>query len=329
MSSGAARIIATNCDLFTSRCPKAVVVADTVARCLRKRHKVGLDSVRNRAAKEAADVARIAGILNITEDSFSDGGRFLAPGDALARAHAIFAEGADLIDIGPAASNPDAAPVGEAEEIARIAPVLDTLADRLDSVSIDSFLPGTQRYAMARGVGYLNDIQGFPDPALYGELAASRCRLIVMHSVQGRGRANRTNSLAPAEAVDRIIGFFEARLSALEAAGIDRSRFILDPGMGFFLSPDPETSFRVLAELPRLKAAFGLPVLVSVSRKSFLRAVTGRPAPEAGPASLAAELFAAERGADYIRTHAPGALHDALLVRAALAGQPSRRPPNS
>lgn len=276
------------------------------------------------ARNEEAGVTRIAGILNITADSFSDGGRFLAPDAALARAHAIFAEGADLIDIGPAASNPDAAPVTEAEEIARIAPVLDALADRLSSVSIDSFLPGTQRYAMARGVGYLNDIQGFPDPGLYAELAASPCRLIVMYSVQGKGRANRTDSLAPEEATDRIIRFFETRLAALEAAGIARSRIILDPGMGFFLSPDPATSFRVLAELPRLKSAFGLAVLVSVSRKSFLRAVTGRPAAESGPATLAAELFAAEHGADVIRTHAPGALRDALLIRAALNRQLSR-----
>jgi dihydropteroate synthase type 1 len=266
-------------------------------------------------------MVKIAGILNITADSFSDGGRFLAPEAALARAHAIFAEGADLIDIGPAASNPDAAPVSEAEEIARIAPVLDALADRLHAVSVDSFLAGTQRYAMARGAGYLNDIQGFPDRALYAELAASPCRLIVMHSVQGRGRANRTDTLAPGEATDHITRFFEARLTALEEGGIDRERVILDPGMGFFLSPDPDTSFRVLAELGRLKAAFGLPVLVSVSRKSFLRSVTGRPASESGAATLAAELFAAEQGADYIRTHAPAALRDGLLIREALARQ--------
>lgn len=264
-------------------------------------------------------MTKIAGILNITADSFSDGGQFLAPEAAQARAQAILAEGADILDIGPAASNPDAAPVTEVEEIRRITPVLDALADRLDRVSIDSFLPGTQRYAMARGVGYLNDIQGFPDPALYAELAASSCRLIVMHSVQGAGRANRTDRLEPAEATDRIIRFFDARLAALQAAGIDPQRIILDPGMGFFLSPEPATSFRVLAELPRLKAAFGLPVLVSVSRKSFLRAITGRPASESGPASLAAELFAAERGADYIRTHAPSALRDALLIHAALS----------
>lgn len=266
-------------------------------------------------------MVKIAGILNITADSFSDGGNFLAPDAALARGRAILAEGADIIDIGPAASNPDAASVSEREEIARIAPVLDALGGRLDSISIDSYLPGTQRYAMARGVGYLNDIQGFPDPDLYGELAASACKLIVMHSVQGKGRANRTDRLAPGEATDHIIRFFETRLADLERAAIDRARIIIDPGMGFFLSPDPETSFRVLAELPRLKAALGLPILISVSRKSFLRAVTGRPAAESGHATLAAELFAAEHGADYIRTHAPAPLRDALLIREALIRQ--------
>ena len=111
-------------------------------------------------------------------------------------------------------------------------------------------------------------------------------------------------------------------MEALERAGIARERLILDPGMGFFLSSRPEASLRVLAGLDRLKRAFGLPVLVSVSRKSFLRAIIGREAAsELGAATLAAELYAAEKGADYIRTHDPGALADALKVMAALRAE--------
>ena len=116
----------------------------------------------------------------------------------------------------------------------------------------------------------------------------------------------------------RIERFFETRLSALERAGIARARMIIDPGMGFFLGTNPRTSFTVLANLAQLRARFGLPILVSVSRKSFLRRITGRGAHASGAVSLAAELFAIRQGADYIRTHAPGALRDALLLDQAL-----------
>jgi len=124
----------------------------------------------------------------------------------------------------------------------------------------------------------------------------------------------------------RIEAFFAKRVARLERAGIARERLILDPGMGFFLSSRADASLRVLTNLDRLKRAFGLPVMVSVSRKSFLGAITGRAAPgERGPATLAAELYAAAHGADYIRTHDPAALRDALVVTAALAAEAAKR----
>ena len=263
----------------------------------------------------------ILGIVNITEDSFSDGGRFLDNAAALAQARALVAAGAQIVDLGAAASNVDAKPVAAAEEIRRLDPLLAALAADGIPVSVDSFAPAVQRFAIARGAALLNDIQGFPDPAIYPELAAASCRLVVMHAVGGRGRAERVDMSAD-EVAQRIHVFFAARVAALERAGIARRRLILDPGMGFFLSSRPEASLRVLAGLDRLKQAFGLPILVSVSRKSFLRAVTGRrAAAELGAATLAAEIFAAERGADYIRTHDPGALADGLKVVAALHAQ--------
>jgi dihydropteroate synthase type 2 len=260
---------------------------------------------------------RLFGIVNITEDSFSDGGRYLDAAAAIAHARALAAAGASVVDLGAAASNVAAKPVDAAEEIRRLEPVIAALADDGTAVSVDSFRPAVQRFAIGRDVAYLNDIQGFPDEALYPALAAARCRLVVMHMVQGRGRARKV-ALAAEAVWDRIHEFFTTRLKALEEAGIARDRLILDPGMGFFLSSRPEASLRVLAGLSRLKQAFGLPVLVSVSRKSFLRALTGRAAAELGAATLAAELYAAAAGVDFIRTHDPAALADGLAVMRAL-----------
>jgi dihydropteroate synthase type 2 len=260
-------------------------------------------------------MTHILGILNITEDSFSDGAKYLEPAAAIAHGRELLADGADILDLGAASSNPDSKGVPAVVEIARLTPVVAAL--KAHQLSIDSFSPQVQRWALAQGVAYINDIQGFPDPALYPELAASPARLIVMHSVQERGAATRVD-VPPDEIMDRLARFFEARLSALERAGIARTRIILDPGMGFFLGTNPETSLTVLRRLPELRTRFDLPLLVSVSRKSFLRRLTGRNAHASGGVSLAAELFAIRQGADYIRTHAPGALADALKLEKAL-----------
>lgn len=183
----------------------------------------------------------IFGIVNITSDSFSDGGRYLAPDAAIAQARKLMAEGADVIDLGPASSNPDAAPVSSDTEIARIAPVLDALKADGIPVSLDSYQPATQAYALSRGVAYLNDIRGFPDAAFYPQLAKSSAKLVVMHSVQD-GQADRRE--APAgDIMDHIAAFFDARIAALTGAGIKRNRLVLDPGMGFFwgLLPKPRS----------------------------------------------------------------------------------------
>ncbi len=261
----------------------------------------------------------IFGILNITDDSFSDGGKYLDPAAAIAQGRALIAQGADVLDIGAASSNPDSRGVTPKVEIARLACALPAFAGA--ALSIDTFsLPG-QRWALAQGVAYLNDIEGFAEPALYPELAVSDAKLVVMHSVQQRGAATRIH-VPPAEILDRIHRLFDARLAALEAAGVARDRLILDPGMGFFLGSDPQASFAVLRGLGALKARYGLPILVSVSRKSFLRRITGKSAAEAGPASLAAELFAVRHGADCVSTHAPGPLRDARLTEDARGGRP-------
>jgi len=269
---------------------------------------------------------RIVGIVNITADSFSDGGRFLAPEAAIAQAHRLAEGGADIVELGAAASNIAAGRVTPEEEIGRLEPVIAALAGGDTPLSIDTSQPSVQRYALSRGLDCLNDILGFRDPAIYPELAAAGCRLVVMHAVQAEDRARQVD-LSAGEVWQRIEAFFTMRIAALQRAGIARERLILDPGMGFFLSSRADASLHVLAGIGRLKRAFGLPVMVSVSRKSFLGAITGRSNPsERGAASLAAELYAAANGADYIRTHDPAALRDGLAVVEALAGAAAARP---
>jgi dihydropteroate synthase type 2 len=264
---------------------------------------------------------QILGIVNITEDSFSDGGLYLATQAALVHARALAKGGADIIDLGAAASNPRAQSVSPSTEIARLAPIVEVLRREDVSLSIDSFAPETQNWAMSQRVEFLNDIHGFAHPEIYPQLAESSAKLIVMHALPSDGPARREDETPP-DLFERILLFFDARLASLATAGIARQRLILDPGMGLFLGRSRQASFDVLRRLTELKSAFGLPVLISVSRKSFLRPA-GRGPAEAGAATLAAELFAANQGVDYIRTHDPAALRDALSVTRALAAPES------
>ena len=262
----------------------------------------------------------IVGIVNITEDSFSDGGRYLRPAAAVAHARRLRADGADVIELGPAASHPGSAPVTATQERRRLGPVLDQLAADGIPVSVDSFRPQTQRFAVSGGAAYLNDIHGFDDPRMYPILAASQCRLIVMYAVQETGPATMAATDPVAVWAD-ICRFFTQRLAALQAAGIGRDRLVIDPGLGYFLGSTPGPSLAALARIRELKGIFGLPVLVSPSRKSFLRALTGRDVFHAGAATLAAEIFAAWQGAGYIRTHDVAAVRDALILLAAVTRQ--------
>jgi dihydropteroate synthase type 2 len=263
---------------------------------------------------------RIVGIVNITADSFSDGGRYLDPAAAVAHARRLRADGADVIELGPTASHPGSAPVSVAEERRRLAPVLKTLAADGTAISVDSFRTQTLRFAVSAGAAWLNDIQGFGDPGLYPVLAASQCRLVVMHAVQEDGAATEaaTGQAAVREGMYR---FFARRLAALQAAGIGRDRLVIDPGLGYFLGSTPGPSLAALAGIRELKDTFDVPVLVSPSRKSFLRALTGRDVTGSGPATLAAEIFAAWQGADYIRTHDVAAARDALTLLAAISSE--------
>ena len=251
---------------------------------------------------------KIVGIVNITSDSFSDGGKFLEPAAAIAHAKELIADGADIIELSGASSNPNSAPVPPDVEIQRIESVLDALDC---PISVDAAKPEVQRWALSNKVAYLNDIRGFPDQSLYPELAASDAKLVVMHFIFDLDKAVRVEKSIQ-EVFDSIYSFFETRLPQLEKAGIARERLIIDPGMGFFLASNPEPSLAVLENIGELKSRFGLPVMIAVSRKSFLRNTERFGNGDIGARTLAAELYASEQGADYIRTHEVRELRRAL-----------------
>lgn len=260
---------------------------------------------------------KIFGIVNITTDSFSDAGLYLDSEKAIEHALQLAADGADIIDLGAASSNPNTSEVRVEEEIRRLKPVISVLKEKGITISVDTFKPEVQLFCIKEGVDYINDIQGFPYPEFYPELAKSRCKLVVMHSVQRIGTATviETN---PEEVLKFMMQFFEERIEALIKTGISKERIILDPGMGFFLGSNPETSILVLKRFQKIKEQFGLPVMIAVSRKSFLGKITGSDVKNRLAPTLAAEIFAYKKGADYLRTHDVRSLFDALRVTSVL-----------
>ncbi len=266
---------------------------------------------------------QILGILNITRDSFSDGGRYLAPDHALAHARQLVADGADIIDIGAESTHPDAEDVPAAEEIARLAPVIAALRAEGVCVSVDTYKPAVMRAVLDLGVDLINDVTALREPDAVAAVRDSSARVILMHSTASGARAERADA-DPGMIVERIVAFFEQRIAVLGAAGLRRERLILDPGMGFFLGRDPALSLVVLRSLPQL-AALGLPLCVSTSRKSFIGAVLGsattpRPVDQRSAGTLATELWAALHGVRYVRTHDVRALRDVLRMWEALQG---------
>jgi dihydropteroate synthase type 2 len=261
---------------------------------------------------------KIVGVVNITTDSFSDGGLYFKEEDALAHARELRADGADIIELGAASSHPDALAVTPQEEMARLAPVLRALSKEGVALAIDSTQPEVQRFAVAEGVRVINDVRGFRDPVNHGFFATEQCSLVVMHSIAGGPTANRT-ATDPETVYRAMCEFFEQRVDTLRKAGLSNDQLIIDPGMGFFLGSNPETSLAILTRLSTLRSKFGLPLFISVSRKSFLKNLLPTSAPDIATRTLAAELFAALQGADYIRTHAVRPLREALAVLGALA----------
>jgi dihydropteroate synthase len=256
----------------------------------------------------------IMGIVNLTPDSFSGDGLGADPERAIERARRQIAEGADLLDLGAESSRPGAIPASLDQEMERLLPVLDALADCPAPISVDTCKPEVMRAALARGASMINDIFALRRPGALDAVVASDCAVCLMHM---RGEPL-TMQRQPdyGDVVQEVRGFLAERLAAATAAGIDRDRLVLDPGFGF--GKTPEHNLALLARLDEL-AGDGLPILAGMSRKSMLGAVTGRPVNERLGASVAAALIAAGRGARILRVHDVAETRDALRVWQAVA----------
>jgi dihydropteroate synthase len=253
------------------------------------------------------------GIVNVTPDSFADGGRHADPAAAIAHARALRADGADIVDVGGESTRPGAPPVAERDELARVLPVVAALAADGAIVSVDTMKPGVMRAAIDAGATMVNDVRALTAPGALEAVADSGVAVCLMHM---RG-APRTMQDAPeyADVVAEVRAFLVARAAACEAAGIARERILLDPGFGFGKSLGHNLA--LLHALPSLAAA-GYPVLAGLSRKSMLGALTGRPVGERMVASVAAALAAVARGAAIVRVHDVRETVDALKVWAAV-----------
>ncbi len=263
------------------------------------------------------DRPRIMGVLNVTPDSFSDGGRFLDPQVAIAAGQAMAEAGADILDVGGESTRPRSLPTPPELECERILPVIAGLAGAGIRVSVDTRHATTMAAALDAGAAIVNDVSGLAfDPASAPLVAARECPVVLMHM---RGEPASMHSHARyRDVVAEVRQELAERIAAAEAAGISRDKIVIDPGIGF--AKKPSQSMELLRRLPEL-AELGLPILVGVSRKSFLGAATGETDPGRRLAgSLAAALFAVSRGAGILRVHDVAETVQAVAAWKALCG---------
>lgn len=256
----------------------------------------------------------VMGVLNVTPDSFSDGGRFLDPGAAVDRALRMVEEGAGIIDVGGESTRPGASPVPLDEELRRVLPVVERLAaDLAVPLSVDTSKPEVMRRAIAAGAGMINDVCALQAPGALETLADSRAAACLMH-MQGEPR---TMQVAPAygDVVAEVRAFLVGRVQACRQAGIGADRLVLDPGFGF--GKTLEHNLELLCSLDRL-AAEGLPVLAGLSRKSMIGQLTGRAPGERLAGSVALAAIAVIQGASIVRAHDVAETVDAVRIAAAV-----------
>ncbi len=256
----------------------------------------------------------VMGIVNVTPDSFSDGGLHWRRDAAIAHARQLIEEGADIIDIGGESTRPGAQPVSVQEELDRVLPVIEGL--RGVAISIDTFKPEVMREAIAAGAQMVNDINALQDEAAIRIVAARKVAVCLMHK-QGNPQTMQVQPYYQ-DVVGEVGEFLRARIAAAEAAGIARQRIVIDPGFGF--GKTVGHNLALLRELQKL-IALGVPILAGLSRKSMLGALTGQEAEQRMPASVAAALIAVQRGANIVRVHDVRATVDALKIWNAINGE--------
>ncbi len=252
----------------------------------------------------------VMGILNVTPDSFSDGGRFQSLEFAFSRAEEMVTEGVDMIDVGGESSRPGAPSLGLDEELRRVMPVLYALRDLGKPLSVDTYKPEVMYEAILAGVDMINDINGFRSPGALEAVANSDCALCVMH-MQGTPQ-NMQQQPEYGDVVSEVIAFLQQRVSDMLAAGIERERICIDPGFGFGKSVDH--NYALLRNIGRMQQELGLPVLAGVSRKSMIGAVTGKPVEQRLAGNLAGALAAIAHGARIVRVHDVVETVDAVKV---------------
>lgn len=256
------------------------------------------------------------GILNVTPDSFSDGGLHNRRDEAIAHARKLIAEGADIIDIGGESTRPGAEPASVQEELDRVIPVIEGLLGMSIPVSIDTFKPEVMKQAIAAGVHMVNDINALQDVSAMEVVAGSNAAVCLMHKLGNPQTMQQHPDYL--NVVAEVGAFLQARVESAQAAGIARERIVIDPGFGF--GKTLHHNLLLLRELNVL-TRLGVPILAGLSRKSMLGTLTGQDAGHRMPASVAAALIAVQRGASIVRVHDVQATVDALKIWEAITGE--------
>jgi dihydropteroate synthase len=253
---------------------------------------------------------RVMGILNITPDSFSDGGSYQSLEFALSHAEEMIEAGVDIIDVGGESTRPGSPAVSLDDELLRVMPVLYALRDLGPAISVDTYKPQVMREAIIAGVDMINDINGFRAPGALDAVRDSDCALCIMHMQSDPQHMQ----LAPTytNVVDEVIAFLRERIDALTGAGIDPRRLCVDPGFGF--GKTVEHNYALLKATGRLIAELDMPLLAGLSRKSMIGAVTGRPVERRAAGSVGGALAAVAQGALIVRVHDVADTVDALKV---------------
>jgi dihydropteroate synthase len=262
-------------------------------------------------------IPRVMGIVNVTPDSFSDGGRTRRRADAVAHALHLVDEGADLLDIGGESSRPGALPVPEDEELRRVIPVVEAVAQRVDvPISVDTTKAEVARQAIAAGASIINDIQALKDDDELAQVIATSGAGVVLMHMAGTPQTMQDDPRY-GDVVAEVKAGLAARVAAAEARGIVRSRIAVDPGIGF--GKTLEHNLELLRKLDQF-ATLGCSLLIGTSRKGFLGTLTGRPVSERATASVVSSLGAALRGAGVLRVHDVAAMVDAIKTWTATYG---------